>query len=162
MRVTVYGATLRALAPKDMATISHYQAAKEALTLLRLLVDDAEAAELRHPDQDAQPYWQSADLQVVPNESHERPDAFESHQMVVFSRHASAIGWMLFFVRDALRPYLSADNKSLVFGQIGLALRRAQASEASDQPRALILAGLTAARDVLDAAESARRRSRRR
>jgi len=145
-----------------MATLSHYQAAKEALGLLRLLAEDAAPQELRHPDQAFQPFWQSADLQVVPNESHERPDAFEQHQMVVFSRHAAEVGWALFFVRDALRPYLSADNKSLIFGQIGLALRRAQAAADPGRAAPLLAAVLRAAEDVLEAAESASRRSRRR
>ncbi|MFN7339742.1 MAG: hypothetical protein ACK5VI_01520 [Opitutia bacterium] len=145
-----------------MATLSHYQTAKEALGLLRLLAEDASTEGLRHPDQDQQAYWQSADLQVVPNESHERPDAFEQHQMVVFSRHAADVGWALFFVRDALRPYLSADNKSLVFGQIGLALRRAQAAADPARASPLLLAVIDAAEDVLEAAESAARRSRRR
>lgn len=145
-----------------MATLSRYRNAKEALGLLRLLAEDAGTEELRHPDQDCQPYWQSADLQVVPNESHERPDAFEQHQMVVFSRHAGELGWALFFVRDALRPYLSADNKSLIFGQIGLALRRAQAAAHPGRAGPLLLAVIAAAEDVLEAAESAARRSRRR
>lgn len=145
-----------------MATLSPYQAAKEALGLLRTLCDDAAAEGLRHPDQDLSPYWQSADLQVIPNESLERPDAFEQHQMVVFSRHAGEIGWALFFVRDALRPYLSADNKSLIFGQVGLALRRAQASADPGRAAPLLRAVVDAAEDVLDAAESAARRSRRR
>lgn len=145
-----------------MATLSHYQTAKEAIGLLRMLAEDVGPEGLRHPDQDMQPYWQSADLQVVPNESHERPDAFEQHQMVVFSRHASEVGWALFFVRDALRPYLSADNKSLIFGQIGLALRRAQAAADPGRPAPLVRAVLDAAEDVLEAAASAARRSRRR
>ncbi len=145
-----------------MATLSRYQNAKEALGLLRLLAEDAATEGLRHPDQESQPYWQSADLQVVPNESHERPDAFEQHQMVVFSRHAAEVGWALFFVRDALRPYLSADNKSLIFGQVGLALRRAQAAAHPGRAEPLLLAVIGAAEDVLEAAESAARRSRRR
>jgi hypothetical protein len=145
-----------------MATLSHYQAAKESLALLRLLAEDASPQRLRHPDQAFQPFWQSADLQVVPNESHERPDAFEQHQMVVFTRHAGEIGWALFFIRDALRPYLSADNKSLIFGQLGLALRRAQASADPAAAGPLLRALIAAAEDVLEAARSAASRSRRR
>lgn len=147
-----------------MATTSRHQQAKEALGALRLLGEDDESvlAEFRHPDQALQPYWQSADLQVVPNESHERPDAFDQHQLVIFTRHAAAVGWMLFFVRDALRPYLSADNKSLVFGQIGLALRRAQAGADPALAAPLLRAVVAAAEDVLEAAELARRRHRRR
>lgn len=145
-----------------MATTSHYQAAKEALVLLRALAEDAARGGLTHPEQSELPYWQSADLQVVPNESHERPDAFGQHQMVLFTRHAATVGAMLLFVRDALRPYLSADNKSLVFGQVGLALRRAQATEDPADPGPLLMAGIAAAEDVLEAAECARRRARRR
>lgn len=145
-----------------MATLSPYQAAKEALGLLRSRAPHAAARGLRHPDQALQPHWQSADLQVVPNESHERPDAFEQHQIVIFTRHAAEVGWALFLVRDALRPYLSADNKSLIFGQIGLALRRAQASAPPSRAEPLLVAVADAAEDVLEAAESAARRSRRR
>lgn len=147
-----------------MATTSRHQQAKDALHALHLLGEDDEAvlADFRHPDQELRPFWQSADLQVVPNESHERPDAFESHQLVIFTRHAGAVGGMLFFVRDALRPYLSADNKSLVFGQIGLALRRAQAGADATLAGPLLRAVVVAAEDVLEAAALAERHHRRR
>ena len=146
-----------------MATLADHRHAKDALRALRVLAEDDEVAlgGLRHPDQESQPYWQSADLQVIPNESLERVDAFGSHQMVIFTRHAAVLGWALFSFRDALRPYLTADNKCLVFGQLGLALRFAQAGAGPDTASNLLVAMLDVAEDILDAAEAARRAHRR-
>jgi len=147
-----------------MPTTSRHQLAKESLQTLRLICEDSETKLefARHPAQELQPYWQSADLQVVPNESFERLDAFENHQMVIFTRHAAVVGWALFFIRDALGSYVSADNKSLVFGQIGLALRRAQAGADPDHAAPLLRAAVLAAEEILDAAALATRRHRRR
>lgn len=147
-----------------MATTSRHQQAKDTLHALRLVCEDGDIKleHIRHPAQELQPYWQSADLQVVPNESFERPDAFENHQIVIFTRHAGAVGWVLFFIRDALGSYVSADNKSLVFGQIGLALRRAQAGASPDQIAPLLRAAVLAAEDILEAAAQATRQHRRR
>ena len=146
-----------------MSTTTRHRQAKECLALLRTLVNDDLAAHFSHPDQAETPYWQAADLQVIPNESHERADAFAAHQMVIFTRHAETLGWLLYRFRDILADYLTADNKSLVYGQLGLALRRAQAGCDGASPKPLQLALLDAADLALEAfAEAERMRSRRR
>lgn len=145
-----------------MSTTTRYRQAKECLGALRLLADDQASLELRHPDQHEAPFWQAADLQVIPNESLERPDAFATHQLVVFTRHAAEVSWVLYAVRDALRDYLTPENKSLVFGQIGLALRRAQAGLGGHSAATLRLAAAAAADLALEAfAEAERLHARR-
>lgn len=146
-----------------MATTTHHRLAKETLRALRDLasLDEAALAELRHPDQEHAPHWQASGLQVVPNESFERAGGDEP-QMAIFTRHAGVLGWALFSVRDALLPYLSPDNRPLIFGQLGLALRRAQASAEGSTARCLVAALLDAADDVLEAAAEAHRMARRR
>lgn len=140
-----------------------YRQAKEYLAALRLLADDEPSLELRHPEQLRCPYWQAADLQVIPNESHEHDDAFGTRQIVIFTRHAASLGWLLFMLRDAFGAYLTADNKSLIFGQLGLALRQAQAGPDGHCPVKLQLAVLDAADLALEAfVEAERMRSRRR
>jgi len=147
-----------------MATTTHHRLAREMLRALRAPAgaSDAELGTLRHPDQAAAPYWQAADLQVVPNESHERTGGFDRHAIVLFTRHAEVLGWALFSIRDALAPYLTEENRSLIFGQLGLALRRAQAGVDGAAPRALLAALLDAADEVLEAAAEAHRLHRRR
>lgn len=145
-----------------MSTTIRYRQAKEYLAALRLLADDEPSLELRHPEQARSPYWQAADLQVVPNESHERTDAFAAHQIVIFTRHADSLSWLLYMLRDAFGDYLTPDNKSLVFGQLGLALRQAQAGPDGHCPAKLQLAVLDAADLALEAfleAEQMRARS---
>lgn len=141
-----------------MSTTTRYRQAKECLAALRLLADDEPSFELRHTEQSVSPYWQAADLQVIPNESHERIDAFASHQLVVFTRHAASISWLLYMLRDAFGDYLSADNKSLIFGQFGIALRRAQAGCDAHSPVAMHLALLDAADLALEAFAEAEQR----
>ena len=146
-----------------MSTTTRYRQARECLAALRLLADDEPSLALRHPEQSRAPYWQAADLQVIPNESHERADAFAAHQLVVFTRHAASVGWLLYMLRDALGGYLTPDNKSLVFGQLGLALRQAQAGPDGHCAARLRLAVLDAADLALEAfAEAERMRARRR
>ncbi len=146
-----------------MATTTRHRLARESLRALRLIVDsDAFAPEsARHPDQDASPHWQDDGLQVVPNESFERDDSPEP-QIVIFTRHAAPLGWALLSVRDALAPYLSPENRPLIFGQLGLALRVAQAAPAGSTARGLLRALLDAAEEVLEAAAEAHRLHRRR
>lgn len=149
--------------PTHMSTTTRYRQAKEYLAALRLLADDEPSLELRHPEQARSPYWQAADLQVIPNESHERTDAFAAHQLVVFTRHAASLGWLLYMLRDAFGEYLTADNKALVFGQLGLALRQAQAGPEGHSAARLRLAVVEAAELALEAfAEAERMRARRR
>jgi hypothetical protein len=147
-----------------MATTTHHRLAKEMLRSLRAPAgaEDAELGMLRHPEQSESPYWQAAALQVVPNESFERTEGFDRHGIVLFTRHAAPLGWALFSIRDALAPYLTEENRSLIFGQLGLALRRAQAGADGAAPRALLAALLDAADEVLEAAAEAHRMARRR
>lgn len=146
-----------------MATTTHHRLAKETLRALRELASPAstELAELRHPAQARAPHWQADGLQVVPNESFERVHG-DVPQMVIFTRHAPTLGWALLAIEDALAPYLSPENRPLIFGQLGLALRRAQAGADGATARGLTLALLDAADDVLEAAAEAHRMSRRR
>lgn len=149
--------------PTDMSTTIRQRLARERLEALRLLADDAPSLAFRHAEQAAAPYWQAADLQVIPNESFEREDAGGAHQIVVFTRHAAEVGWMLHMLRDALEGYLNDDNRSLVFGQIGLALRLAQTGPAGHTAEALRLAAVEAAELVLEAfVEAERMHARRR
>lgn len=152
----------RPASPTDMSTTTRYRQARECLAALRILADDEASYALRHAEQEAAPYWQAADLQVIPNESHERADAFASHQLVVFTRHAASVGWILYMLRDAFGDYLTADNKSLIYGQVGIALRRAQAGCDGASPAPLRIAAVEAAELALEAfAEAERMRARR-
>lgn len=145
-----------------MSTTIRYRQARERLAALRLLADDEPSLELRHPRQVRSPYWQASGLQVIPNESHEQLDAFSGRQIVVFTRHAAALGWLLHMLRGALADYLNEDNQALIFGQFGIALRQAQAGPNGHSPLALRLAVLDAADLALDAfAEAYRLRGRR-
>lgn len=145
-----------------MATITHHRLAKETLRALRELAASAGPALdcLRHHEQARTPHWQADGLQVVPNESFER--VYGEPQIVIFTRHAAAVGWALLSIEEALAPYLSPENRSLIFGQLGLALRRAQAGADGATARGLCLALLEAADDVLEAAAEAHRLARRR
>ncbi len=146
-----------------MATTTHHRLAKETLRALRDLASAEEPAlaELRHPDQAREPHWRSSGLQVLPNESFERPAA-DGPQITLFTRHAAVLGWALHSIRDTLAPYLSPDNEGLIFGQLGLALRRAQASDGGSTARGLLAGLLDAADEVLEAAAEAHRMARRR
>jgi hypothetical protein len=146
-----------------MATTTHHRLAREGLLALRARAESGESdlAELRHPDQALALHWQGDGLQVVPNESFERPDP-DVPQIVIFTRHAATLGWALLSVRDALAPYLSDENRPLIFGQLGLALRVAQAAPDGATARGLALALVEAADEVLEAAAEAHRMLRRR
>ena len=145
-----------------MATTTHHRLAKEMLRALRERADASDPApdDLRHPSQARTPHWQADGLQVVPNESFERIE--DEPQIVIFTRHAPALGWALLSIEDALAPYLSPENRSLIFGQLGLSLRRAQAGADGATARGLCLAPVGAADDVLEAAAEAHRMARRR
>ena len=145
-----------------MATTTHHRLAKETLRALRERADAPGPAlsALRHPAQTRTPHWQADGLQVVPNESFERVGG--EPQIVIFTRHADALGWALFSIEEALAPYLSPENRSLIFGQLGLSLRRAQAGADGASARGLCLALIEAADEVLEAAAEAHRMARRR
>ena len=140
-----------------MSTTIRQRLARERLEALRLLADDAPSLAFRHTEQSAAPYWQAASLQVIPNESFEREDSLCARQIVVFTRHAAEVSWMLLMIRDALAAYLNDDNRTLVFGQIGLALRLAQAGSEGHAAATLRLAAVDAADLVLEAFVEAER-----
>jgi len=137
-------------------TIRHRQA-RERLAALRLLADDEPSFALRHSEQARSPYWQAAGLQVIPNESFEHLDPVDSPQLVIFTRHAASLGWMLHMIRGALGDYLTTDNAALVFGQFGIALRQAQAGVDGHSAAVLRLAVLDAADLALEAFAEAHR-----
>lgn len=145
-----------------MSTTIRYRQAQERLAALRLLADDEPSLALRHSAQACSPYWQAAGLQVIPNESYEQLDASSARQIVIFTRHAASLGWLLHMLRGALVDYLTEENQSLIYGQFGIALRQAQAGPDGHSPVALQLAVLDAADLVLEAfAEAYRLRGRR-
>ena len=145
-----------------MHTTIRYRQARERLAALRLLADDEPSLALRCSAQARSPYWQAAGLQVIPNESHERLDTFSRRQIVVFTRHAASLGWLLHMLHGALADYLDEDNRALIYGQFGIALRQAQAGPEGHSAFALRLAVLDAADLALEAfAEAYRLRGRR-
>lgn len=140
-----------------MSTTIRHRQARERLAALRLLADDEPSLALRHPEQARSPYWQAAGLQVIPNESHERFEDPSGRHIVIFTRHAGSLGWLLHMLRGALGDYLTAENQSLVYGQLGIALRQVQAGPDGHSPFALRLAVLDAADLVLEAFAEAHR-----
>ena len=145
-----------------MSTTTRYRQTKEYLEALRVLINGADGQALRHPDQVHSPYWQSADLQVIPNESFEHVDAFAAHQLLIFTPHAETLSWMLYMLRDAFGDYLTPDNKSLIFSQWGVAMKCAQASDRQHGSRSMHVALLDAADLALEAFLDAEQKYRRR
>lgn len=144
-----------------MSATTRYRQAQERLAALRLLADDEPSLALRHSAQACSPYWQTAGLQVIPNESYERLQINE-RQIVVFTRHAASVSWLLYMLHGALSDYLTEDNQSLIYGQFGIALRQAQAGPNGHSPVVLQLAVLDAADLALEAFAEAHRLNGRR
>jgi hypothetical protein len=145
-----------------MSTTTRYRQTKEYLEGLRALINGEDDNTMRHPDQAYSPYWQAADLQVIPNESFEHVDAFATHQLLIFTPHAETLSWMLYILRDAFSDYLTPDNKSLIYSQWGVAMKYAQASHREYGARRMQLALLDAADLALEAFLEAEQKCRRR
>lgn len=145
-----------------MSATTRYRQAQERLAALRLLADDEPSLALRCSAQANALYWQTAGLQVIPNESYERLDASSGRQIVIFTHHAASLGWLLHMLHGALCDYLTEDNQSLIYGQFGIALRQAQAGPDGHSPVVLQLAVLDAADLALEAFAEAHRLNGRR
>jgi hypothetical protein len=86
---------------------------------------------VRHPAQAEIPEWKGADVKVTSDFNWEPEDFIEAHDLLVRTRHASALTWLFFEIRDAFGHWLDASNKYGFYGSLGQA---AQKHLAANQP----------------------------
>ena len=84
-----------------------------------------------HPQQNQIPEWCGADVRVTSDFVWEPANFVEAHDLLVRTRHAGALTWLLLELRDAFAGWLDAGNKYGFYG--GLA-EAALSHLAANQP----------------------------
>jgi len=107
-------------------------------------VDGGDIPDLRPPDQEESPEWGGADVVITSDFAWEPQSFADAHDLVVRTRHAKHLAWLLRQVRDAFQFWLHAGNKYGFYGSLAeaaLAHLAAHQPEADD-PRPLLRAVL--------------------
>jgi hypothetical protein len=99
-----------------------------------------------HSQMQRMPEWCGADLKVTTDLNYQRLDMFENNLLIIQTRHARQLTWLLLEIRDAFGELLTFENKHEFYGYLGSAAQKhlAQEPEAIDH-RPLLRAVLTAA-----------------
>jgi hypothetical protein len=107
-------------------------------------LDGEENPEHGTPDQKESPEWRGADV-IITSDFTWAPQHFaDAHDLVVRTRHAGQLAWLLRQVRDAFESWLDAGNKYGFYGSLaGAALEHLAAHQPEpDDPRPLMRAAL--------------------
>lgn len=93
---------------------------------------------LRHPQQETMLEWAGADV-VLTSDSSRGPSGW-GRELVVPTRHARALTWLFFELRDLFLPWLDFRNKHGFFGALGRAAAEhlAQHQPEPSDPRPLL------------------------
>jgi len=102
---------------------------------------------LAHPQQAQLPEWRGADVQVTSNFANESSGFIEAQDLLVRTRHARALTWLIFELRDAFAGWLDYGNKYSFYGALAQAAVKHLAANQpeSDDPKPLLNIVLTAA-----------------
>ncbi|MFM9954532.1 MAG: hypothetical protein ACKVVO_10775 [Opitutaceae bacterium] len=98
-----------------------------------------------HSQMQRMPEWCGADLKVTTDLNYQRLDMFENNLLIIQTRHARQLTWLLLEIRDAFGELLTFENKHEFYACLGAAAQKhlAQEPEAIDH-RPLLRAVLTA------------------
>ena len=88
------------------------------LAELKALIQGQDPSTLRHPDQDECAEWAGADVRITSDFEWEPKTFVEVHDLLVRTRHAKALTWLLLEVRDAFSLWLDASNKYGFYGSL--------------------------------------------
>jgi len=121
---------------------SNFDQLEDALIRTGKAVDFPSTSALRHPDQESE--WRGADVLVTSDFSWEPQSFAEAHDLVVRTRHAVELTWLLFQIRDTFCPWLRAQNKCGFYGSLAQAAldHLAAHQPEPDDPRPLLRAVL--------------------
>jgi hypothetical protein len=126
-------------------TPNRFELLDAAVKKLRQQILDPEAAQLRHRRQADLPHWYGGGVLVTDDFASD----FDTRKLVVRTRQAAALTWLIFELQDAFSDWLCFDNKFGFFGSLArAALDHLSAHQPeADDPRPLLSAVLdTAAR----------------
>jgi hypothetical protein len=93
-----------------------------------------------HPQQAEIPEWVGADVHVTSDFAWEPKNLFDAHELLVRTRHAKPLTWLIFELRDAFEEWLDFRNKYGFYGSLAQAAQRHLAAHQpeSDDPRPLL------------------------
>ena len=103
-----------------------------------------------HSQMQRMPEWCGADLKVTTDLNYQRLDMFENNLLIIQTRHARQLTWLLLEIRDAFAELLTFENKYEFYACLGSAAQKhlAEEPEAIDH-RPLLRAVLTAAFETI-------------
>src|SRR5687768_10565175 len=80
----------------------------------------ADAVSLRHEMQAEIPEWVGADVRIT-SDPHHKPRHWLDNDVVILTRHAKPLTWLIFELRDLFSPWVDASNKHGFYGALGQA-----------------------------------------
>lgn len=98
------------------------------------------------PQMQCVPEWQGADLKITSDLTYRRHWFFDGNLLIIQTKHARELTWLLVEIRDAFSELITFENKYEFYRSLGAAAQKhlAEASETTD-PRPLLGAVLAAA-----------------
>jgi len=105
---------------KLIIKVSEHSNLHDLLIEIGLLIEDGDHRSWWVKEMAKMPEWQGADV-IITSDFEARSHGFLDHDLVVRSRHASAITWLFFRLRDAFGEELDASNKYRFFGDLAKA-----------------------------------------
>lgn len=119
---------------------------EDQLLALGRLIESANAARLRHHDQERIAEWIGADV-VITSNFEPAESGLLNHDYMVRTQHAGVLSWLMFSLRDVFGEHLDAFNKYRFFGELGRAAIDHLASKQpeSESPVLLLKAVLSCA-----------------
>jgi hypothetical protein len=113
---------------------------EQRLLDLALRLGRAQPQDMVHPRQNEIPEWRGADVRLTSDFTWEPGDFIEQHDLLVRTRHAQALTWLFFELRDTFSDWLDAGNKYGFFGSLALVAQKhlARHQPESADPRPLL------------------------
>lgn len=91
---------------------------EDCLLVIGKQIQPESVLRLRHSAQQSLPEWCGADTQITSDFTYEPRGWSEKHDLLVRTRHAVALTWLIFELRDAFAPWLDHRNKCGFFGTL--------------------------------------------
>ena len=126
--------------------MSTHSALQDLIIEIGAVTETGRPTEWWHSDMESLPEWQGADVIITSDFGAQQP-GFLGHDLVVRTRHASALTWLFLRLRDAFGDHLDSTNKYRFFGDLAKAALThlsASISEAEDA-RPIMMAVLKSA-----------------
>jgi hypothetical protein len=96
-------------------------AIESRLIELGTLLPQAASGALRHREQSSNPEWRGADVQVTSDFEWEPSGFFDAHDLLVRTRHAEAVTWLILEIHDAFSGWIDYANKCEFYGALAQA-----------------------------------------